>query len=78
MDKKIVVLTGSPRKKGNSIAMTEAFIAAAQKKGQMCIRDRYCAEEVEQNTSAVDDLSPLTEAELAEIAACLLYTSRCV
>ena len=38
MAKKIVVLTGSPRKKGNSIAMTEAFIAAAQKKGHQITR----------------------------------------
>lgn len=29
MGKKIVVITGSPRKAGNSFAMTEAFIAAA-------------------------------------------------
>ena len=35
----------------------------------MAIPGMYCAEEVEQNTSAVDDLSLLTEAELAEIAA---------
>ena len=27
---KIVVLTGSPREKGNSFAMTEAFIKAAE------------------------------------------------
>jgi len=33
MSKKIVVITGSPRKKGNSFAMTEAFIEAAEKKG---------------------------------------------
>lgn len=32
MSKKIVVITGSPRKKGNSFAMTEAFIKAAEKK----------------------------------------------
>ncbi len=30
---KIVVLTGSPRDKGNSFAMTEAFIKAAEAKG---------------------------------------------
>ena len=29
MSKKIVVITGSPRKKGNSFAMTEAFVRAA-------------------------------------------------
>ena len=29
MNKNIVVITGSPRKNGNSIAMTEAFIQAA-------------------------------------------------
>lgn len=33
MGKKIVVITGSPRKKGNSFAMTEAFISAALAKG---------------------------------------------
>lgn len=33
MSKKIVVITGSPRKNGNSFAMTEAFINAAKKKG---------------------------------------------
>lgn len=33
MSKKIVVLTGSPRKKGNSFAMTDAFIQAAEAKG---------------------------------------------
>lgn len=31
--KKIVVITGSPRRSGNSFAMTEAFIKAAQAKG---------------------------------------------
>ena len=34
MSKKIVVITGSPRKDGNSFAMTDAFIRAAQAKGQ--------------------------------------------
>lgn len=33
MSKKIVVITGSPRKGGNSLAMTDAFIAAAQAAG---------------------------------------------
>lgn len=33
MSKKIVVITGSPRKNGNSFAMTQAFIEAAEKKG---------------------------------------------
>ncbi len=33
MSKKIVIITGSPRKKGNSFAMTEAFIKAAEEKG---------------------------------------------
>ena len=32
MSKKIVVITGSPRKKGNSFAMTDAFIRAADRK----------------------------------------------
>lgn len=30
---KIVVITGSPRKNGNSFAMTEAFIKAAEQRG---------------------------------------------
>ena len=38
MSKKIVVITGSPRKNGNSFAMTDAFIAAAEKKGHSVIR----------------------------------------
>jgi len=38
MSKKIVVITGSPRKNGNSFAMTEAFIAAAEKKGHSVTR----------------------------------------
>ena len=38
MGKKIVVITGSPRKAGNSFAMTEAFIAAAEKKGHTVTR----------------------------------------
>ena len=38
MSKKIVVLTGSPRKNGNSFAMTDAFIQAAQAKGHTVIR----------------------------------------
>ena len=33
MGKKIVVITGSPRKNGNSFAMTDAFIKAAEAKG---------------------------------------------
>lgn len=33
MSKKIFVITGSPRKGGNSFAMTDAFIAAAQAAG---------------------------------------------
>ena len=38
MGKKIAVITGSPRKKGNSIAMTEAFIQAAEKLGHTVTR----------------------------------------
>ena len=38
MGKKIVVITGSPRKKGNSLSMTEAFIEAATKNGHSIIR----------------------------------------
>ena len=38
MSKKIVVITGSPRKDGNSTAMAEAFIQAAEKKGHSVTR----------------------------------------
>jgi len=38
MSKKIVVITGSPRKDGNSFAMTEAFIRAAEAKGHSVTR----------------------------------------
>lgn len=38
MSKKIVVITGSPRRNGNSFAMTDAFIKAAQAKGHTVTR----------------------------------------
>lgn len=38
MSKKIVVITGSPRKNGNSFAMTEAFIRAVDEKGHTVTR----------------------------------------
>ena len=38
MGKNIVVITGSPRKNGNSFAMTDAFIQAAQAKGHTVTR----------------------------------------
>lgn len=38
MSKKIVVITGSPRKEGNSFAMTDAFIKEAQAKGHTVTR----------------------------------------
>mgnify|MGYP001858345656 CR=1 FL=1 len=38
MCKKIVVITGSPRENGNSIAMTDAFIRAAKEKGHRVTR----------------------------------------
>lgn len=38
MSKKIVVITGSPRKNGNSFAMTAAFIKAAEAKGHTVTR----------------------------------------
>ena len=38
MSKKIVVITGSPRKTGNSFAMTDAFIQAAEAKGHTVTR----------------------------------------
>lgn len=38
MSKKIVVITGSPRKDGNSFAMTDAFIKSAEAKGHTVTR----------------------------------------
>lgn len=38
MGKKVVVITGSPRKNGNSFAMTDAFIKAAEAKGHTVTR----------------------------------------
>ncbi len=38
MSKKIVVITGSPRKNGNSFATTEAFIKAVEEKGHTVTR----------------------------------------
>ena len=38
MSKKIVVITGRPRKNGNSFAMTDAFIKAAEAKGHTVTR----------------------------------------
>lgn len=38
MSKKIVVITGSPRKNGNSFAMTDAFIRATEAKGHTVTR----------------------------------------
>lgn len=38
MSKKIVVITGSPRKNGNSFAMTDAFVQAAEEKGHTVTR----------------------------------------
>ena len=38
MSRKIVVITGSPRKDGNSFAMTDAFIKAAEAKGHTVTR----------------------------------------
>lgn len=38
MSKKIVVITGSPRKNVNSFAMTDAFIQAAEAKGHTVTR----------------------------------------
>lgn len=38
MSKNIVVITGSPRKNGNSFAMTDAFIQAAEAKGHTVTR----------------------------------------
>ena len=35
---KIVVITGSPRKNGNSFAMTDAFIKSAEEKGHSVVR----------------------------------------
>lgn len=45
MSKKIVVITGSPRRNGNSFAMTEAFIREAVKKGHTVTRfDADCSD----------------------------------
>ena len=38
MSKKVVVITGSPRKNGNSFAMTDSFIKAAEAKGHTVTR----------------------------------------
>lgn len=38
MSKKVVVITGSPRRKGNSFAMTDAFIRAAEAAGHTVTR----------------------------------------
>ena len=38
MSKKVVVITGSPRKNGNSFAMTDSFIQAARAKGHSVTR----------------------------------------
>ena len=38
MGKKITVIAGSPRKKGNSFAMTDAFVKAAEEKGHTVTR----------------------------------------
>lgn len=38
MSKKIVVITGSPRKNGNSFAMTDSFIKSVEKKGHTITR----------------------------------------
>lgn len=38
MSKKIVVITGSPRKNGNSFAMTDTFIKVAEEKGHTVTR----------------------------------------
>ena len=38
MSQKIVVITGSPRKNGNSFAMTDSFIQAAESKGHTVTR----------------------------------------
>ena len=38
MSKRMVVITGSPRKNGNSFSMTDVFIKAAEAKGYMVTR----------------------------------------
>lgn len=38
MKKNIMVITGSPQNSGNSFAMTEAFIQAAEEKGHIVKR----------------------------------------
>ena len=46
MSKKILVITGSPRKSGNSFAMTEAFIKAAEEKGHTVTRFDAATKEI--------------------------------
>ena len=46
MSKKIVVITGSPRKDGNSFAMTNAFIEAAEANGHTVVRFDAAAKNV--------------------------------
>ena len=46
MGKNIVVITGSPRKNGNSFAMTDAFIQAAEAKGHTVTRFDAAAKNV--------------------------------
>ena len=46
MSKKIVVITGSPRKEGNSFAMTDAFIQAAKNNGHIITRFDAAMEDV--------------------------------
>ena len=46
MSKKIVVITGSPRRNGNSFAMTDAFIQAAESKGHTVTRFDAAAKNV--------------------------------
>ena len=47
MSKKIVVITGSPRKNGNSFAMTKAFIEAAEAKGHIVTRFDAAARKID-------------------------------
>ena len=88
MSKKIVVLTGSPRKDGNSMAMADAFIETVKAKGHVVTRFDAAEKHVEgcracnncyKNDKAccVDDdfneLAPAIEAADAVVFAMPLY-----
>ena len=68
MSKKIVVLTGSPRRGGNSFAMTDAFIRQAQAKAnEILSTSQLQARELKKATSDyVDSVLKSTEEQVAK------------